>query len=244
MTKFVGQPGAGPVPASGGGWSARRAPCRRCVRPAGLLGALAGIVLVGGLVAACQNGARSGDPTATRSGVAASAEPQGTGPTATPTHPDPEPRADEFDAAVPPERPAGLSGEPSEDSAAQVARYFHELAAYAFATGDLATWKAMSSDGCRFCAAVVGKVEAEAAAGEHREGGRVQVLDVQAYHHKGDQYAALVTLREHESRVIAADGSVASEVDYKQDVQLEMLLTWNRSGWVVDGVDIKYANRL
>ncbi len=61
---------------------------------------------------------------------------------------------------------------------------------------------------------------------------------------RGEQYAALVTIRENESRVIAPDGSVDGEVDYKQDVQLEMLLTWNGTSWVVDGVDVKYANKL
>lgn len=199
--------------------------------------ALSGVSIIGVfvLLAACSGGGDAvADPRRTPSPSSASPTPG----------PDPTQSESASDTTIPPVRPAGADGPPSEEAAGEAASYFHELASYAFATGDLELWKAMSSESCRFCAAVVDQVEAEAAAGKHREGGQVQVLDVQAYHHENQQYAALVTLREHESRVIASDGSVDGEVDYKQDVQLEMLMTWNGTGWIVDGVDVKYANKL
>ena len=199
------------------------------------------VSLTGALVvlAGCSGGDESpADPTSTPSPSEAGSTPA-PAPTASPTR-----AAGDSDTTIPPARPAGLAGPPSEQAAGEAATYFHELAPYAFATGDLQAWNAMSSESCSFCTAIAAQIEAEAAAGKHREGGQVQVLDVQSYHHKKQQYAALVTLREYESRVIASDGSVDGEVDYKQDVQLEMLLTWNGTGWVVDGVDVKYANKL
>ncbi len=203
--------------------------------------AVAAVTFAGALVvvAGCDSSTPSANATTTAAATATPSHEASPTPTVTQTD-----GVDEFDATVAPEPPAGLDGPPSEEAAGQAASYFHELAPYAFATGDVEAWKAMSADSCKFCAAIAKQVEEEAAAGKRREGGRVDVLDVQAYHHKGEQYAALVTIRENESRVIAPDGSVDGEVDYKQDVQLEMLLTWNGTSWVVDGVDVKYANKL
>lgn len=177
------------------------------------------------------------------------AEPTPSGPaTATATRtprplpsPTPSPAADEADVTIPPEPPAALQGPATEGNASLVAGYFHELHAYAFATGDLTAWRELSSDSCNFCAGVVERVEAEFAEGKHHVGGQIELLSVRTFHYRDQQYDSVIVLREHPSKIVAADGSFETDLEQAQDVTLEMLLTWTGERWVIDGVDIKYT---
>lgn len=199
---------------------------------------LAGLVVA--VLAGCTGGTPSTDPTTTRPRAVVTTTPS---PPLTPSAA-PTADAEEFDASVPPEPPAGLQGPPSEEAAAEASEYFLSLFPYAFATGDLTTWKAMSADSCKYCAGTVEKVELEASQKKHRVGGRIEVLDVQAFHHVDQQYATTVRFHEHESQLIAADGTVEKDIDYVLDGAFEMLLTWTEHGWVIDGVDLKWTGKL
>ena len=92
-------------------------------------------------------------------------------PTPTPTPTDP--------AAVPPERPEAMDTVDVAGAEA-FATYFIELFPYAYATGDTDAFRAHSHPECIFCADLISKAEAQAAAGGHTEGGLIEVQEVTA----------------------------------------------------------------
>lgn len=201
--------------------------------------ALAGTLLIG--TAACDSGAPGAETTAA---------PSATG-RPTPTHaatekpkpsPTPTPTADAFDATIPPERPAGLDGPASEKTAAEAAKYFLALFPYAFATGDLTQWRAMSGDSCKYCSGTVDQVEAEQAEGKRRTGGRIEVTYSDSVLVGKQQYGVGLTVREHPGTLFRADGSVEKDIDYVLEAHMEFLVSWTGSGWKIDGVEIKWSN--
>ncbi|WP_157732612.1 DUF6318 family protein [Cellulomonas sp. PSBB021] len=164
-------------------------------------------------------------------------------PTGKPTPiPSPTSTAEDFDATIPPKRPTALDGPPSEESAAEAAKYFLALFPYVFATGDLAEWRAMSGESCKYCAGTVEQVETEQAAGKRRTGGRIEIDYADSVLVDGRQYGVGVTFREHEGKLFRSDGSVEKDIDYVLEARMEFLVSWTEHGWRVDGVDIKWSN--
>ena len=192
------------------------------------------------LVAGCDGGTPSVDATATRAAPTMSVTPK-PAPISTPTVNAPgTPSPIDFDASKPPRRPAALDGPASEETVAEVARYFISLFPYVFSTGDLANWEALSGSDCEWCADIADIVKSDFDAGKRREGGRMDFVDVQAFHDRGQDYVAVVRLREQPSRVLASDGSVVSTTDHVQDAKLELGLRWTGDAWSVlrVGVDL------
>ena len=70
-----------------------------------------------------------------------------------------------------PDRPAAMD-EVSTDGAIAAATYFLQLYPYAYNTGDLTEWKALSHPECMFCASVVDNVTAMHEQGHRSEGAR------------------------------------------------------------------------
>ncbi len=66
------------------------------------------------------------------------------------------------------------------EGAVAAAQYFLELYPYAYSTGDLEQWKAMSHPDCVFCASVVENVEALHADGGYEVGGELVFESVTA----------------------------------------------------------------
>lgn len=77
------------------------------------------------------------------------------------------------DVTSPPQRPDTdrVDGKTAE----AVCVYVFELFPYAFATGDLTEWRALSHPECVFCTQVIAEVEALVALGNHVEGGGTRV---------------------------------------------------------------------
>lgn len=102
--------------------------------------------------------------------------PEWTPTAATPiAQPTPTPSPDP--ATIKPERPTAMNTFDSAGAEA-VAVYYMDLYAYAYATGDLEEWRALSHPDCIFCRSVIEHVEAQAAAGQHSTGGTVLITDV------------------------------------------------------------------
>ncbi|WP_222592952.1 DUF6318 family protein, partial [Cellulomonas persica] len=178
------------------------------------------------------------DPTTTKPGSAASVSPTPSAessptPTASAT-----PALFDFDASVAPSRPDGLSGPPSEETVGEAARYFVALFPYIFATGDLAQWESVSGSDCEWCGDIADVVRKDVAAGKRREGGRMDIQDLQVFHDRDEMYYAVVRLKEQPSRVLAADGSVVETTDFVQDAKLEVGLGWTGETWSVTSVGV------
>ncbi len=91
--------------------------------------------------------------------------PSSTSTTTAPATPAPSPTR-----SAPPERPAAMDRDDLEGAKA-AAQYFLELYPYAYNTGDLTEWTAMSHPECIFCASVIENVEALHAEGGYEVGG-------------------------------------------------------------------------
>lgn len=210
----------------------------RAPGPRPRLVAAAGLVVVLVLVAACQGVTSSAESTTVSPTVTTSAQ----SPPSSSLSPAPSvthgAAGISFDASVAPSRPAGLLGPPSEKAADEAARYFVSLFPYVFATGDLESWESMSGTECEWCAAIAGIVRTEIAAGKRREGGRMDVADVQAFHDSGEKYVVVVRLLEQPSRVLGSDGTVVERTDFVQDAKLELALRWSGETWSVTSVGV------
>lgn len=66
------------------------------------------------------------------------------------------------------------------DGAEAAAQYFLQLYPYAYNTGDLTEWEAMSHPECAFCASVIDRVTALHAEGGYETGGEMVVEEVTA----------------------------------------------------------------
>ncbi len=210
--------------------------------------AVAAIAFAGALLllTACDSGTRSADtvPTTVRPPTAELATTPNAYPSTAPTSRVTAPAPiEEFDATVPPERPAALEGPPTEANAEKAAIYFISLFPYAFATGDLGAWKAMSGESCQYCSGIAGQVRSEQDAGQRRVGGRIEFFDVSAIHLGGHQYVVGATIKEHEGQLLGADGSVEKDTDYVLDARMELAVRWSEMGWFVDGLEIKWSGK-
>lgn len=199
---------------------------------ASLAGALA-------LVAGCDGSAPAAAPTTPLPVATVSRTPD---PSPTPTTTS---DVAEFDVTVPPARPAGLDGPPSEETAKDVATYFVLLSPYVFATGDFSEWKALSGKSCKYCASTVAQVEDERGAGKQRTGNRLEIQDVQAVemHQKDGRYIVGITMKEHEGQLLRADGTVEEDSNYVLEMRVEVLAAWTGTTWSIDGVDIQWSQK-
>jgi hypothetical protein len=123
------------------------------------------------------------------------------------------------------------------DGAIAAARYFISLYPYAYATGDLAAWTAMSEPGCRYCAGVTQSVGQMHAKGSRIEGGEVSVTGTTAYPLvlATGVYPIDLTLLEGASRELALDGSATNAMDGGK-VLAQLDVVRGAAGWVVRAV--------
>ena len=178
------------------------------------LGALvAGLVVGLGGLAACDGGADPA-PTVTRTPVESSSPEPTPPPTPTPVDP----------AAVPPERPAAMDTV-DEAGAEAVARYFLDLYAYVYATGDLEAWRELSHPECVFCASVITNVEEQVAAGHRSEGGEVDVETMEVIGLVDGHFSVTATIGQAVSTEYDGEGNVVSTSS--GDPALVTFAIWN-----------------
>lgn len=100
------------------------------------------------------------------------------------------------------------------EGAIAAAQYFLELYPYAYNTGDLTAWKAMSHPECIFCASVVENVEELHAAGGYEVGGDIVIESVTASEPvAGNEYFAVdLTVVQSAAKEFDATGQVVREI--------------------------------
>ncbi|UJP40135.1 DUF6318 family protein [Cellulomonas palmilytica] len=202
--------------------------------PAALMLALATLTL-----AACTS--QIPDPSTTTASPSASlvAEPA---PSASPTPPPPVPSpsatTEVQDVTVPPERPAALSGPATEESAKAVGRYVLSLVPYAFATGDLTEWNALSGEPCNYCKSVRETVTDIFDAGGHGTGGALELGFTSAFDLGHGEFVVGLEYYEAPAQTVARDGTVTDETTETASYKANLSLVWSGSSWKVKGVQV------
>jgi len=146
--------------------------------------------------------------------------------------PTPMPTPTDF-AAVAPVRPAAMD-EVSNAGAEAVAVYFLELYPYAYATNDLAEWRALSHPECVFCASVVTNIEEHVAANRRAEGGELTITLVNSLEvDVGEWWTVDVELIESPVRVLDVDGAVVSGQPDTITLHMDLAVIRQEGQWLV-----------
>lgn len=139
-----------------------------------------------------------------------------------------------------PQRPATMDRDDVEGAIA-AAQYFLELYPYAYNTGDLTEWKALSHPECIFCASVVEGVEELHASGGYQTGGEIEWVSVSAQSGISDSRAAVdLIARQQSTQQHALDSS--EEVSAGGQARLFVDLVQSE-GWLVRGVDVEVLDQ-
>lgn len=127
--------------------------------------------------------------------------------------------------------------EPTGNGAAAAAAYFLQLYPYAYATGDLVEWSAMSDAACGFCSNVRDDVTRIASSGHRDDESRVSVVSQRGVEIVDDEsFSAVVVVDQTPSRELAPDGSVVASDDGGR-FEMTFALRWSDS-WRVMEVDV------
>lgn len=123
------------------------------------------------------------------------------------------------------------------EGAIAAAQYFLELYPYAYNTGDLTAWKAMSHPECIFCASVVENVEELHAAGGYQTGGEIEWVETNAYRLDASGKFSVDAIAQQFPTTEQRDG--ISEV-ISEGGRARLYIDLQREGdWLVRGVDVK-----
>jgi hypothetical protein len=132
-----------------------------------------------------------------------------------------------------PERPAAMD-RADADGAIAAATYFISLYPYAYATGDLAAWTAMSDPACAFCRSVVGHVTEMRSLGHTSQGPSISVSSVQnGPTANPGSFAIEMHVKQGPSIERDAAGAVVDRVDESKTLFLVVALEHDRAGWIV-----------
>lgn len=131
---------------------------------------------------------------------------------------------------------------PSIDGAVEVARYYLALYAYAYATGDLADWRAVSDESCVFCGSVMTNVEAMQSLGHKQLESGTEIHEARGTEvNPGTFYSVDVQATQGATTEVDADGAVVG-TSASSEYALLFALDWN-GGWTVREVDVTADER-
>ena len=136
-----------------------------------------------------------------------------------------------------PSRPAAMARGDVEGAEA-AARYFLSLYPYAYSTGDLEEWIALSDPECVFCASVVDDVRELRSRDAFQTGGEIGWISVDASQDGDLRFRVDVTATE--SPAYEIEGGEATIVSSGGQSELAFLLEWDGS-WTVLGVAVEAA---
>lgn len=122
------------------------------------------------------------------------------------------------------------------EGAKAAAQYFLSLYPYAYNTGDLTEWRAMSHPECVFCASVIENVEALHAQGGYQTGGEITWLSVEGA--GATTGTASVDAVAEQTPTALVIGSEVEEVSSGGRASLFIDLIWS-NGWQIRGVDVE-----
>ncbi|WP_167202397.1 DUF6318 family protein [Actinomyces respiraculi] len=137
-----------------------------------------------------------------------------------------------------PERPATID-QFTPEGAIATAEYFMALYPYAYATGDLSAWQAMSDPHCIFCTNVIDNVTEQ-----HSAGGWT---DPQTQEQQATAYGAadtdlniwLITLHVSHPESVDHDGSGGTSTVNAEDITFVLQLRWDGKTWIVEAGEIR-----
>lgn len=134
---------------------------------------------------------------------------------------------------APPERPAAMDRTDAEGAIA-AATYFIDLYSYAYATGDVAEWKAMSDPECVFCAGLTEDVQTAAADGTRFVGGELTIAssDVRPGE-SASVFRVDLTVSQAAFQEIDKSGAVASAGAGTESAVVTAVLVHGQQGWLV-----------
>ena len=124
------------------------------------------------------------------------------------------------------------------DGAIAAATYFISLYPYAYASGDLLAWNAMSDPACIFCASVTGNVGEMVARGNRLTGGAIGWLaqPIHTPHENSLSEVHLVASQDASTEVDQSGMTVSTSS--ASDADIVVLLTFDRTQWSIRGVDL------
>lgn len=132
-----------------------------------------------------------------------------------------------------PERPAAMD-RADADGAIAAATYFIALYSYAYATGDLVGWTAMSDPACVFCAGLTKDVQAASGTGASVVGGDLTVASKTAAPGKdAGVFRVDLTVSQSAFQVINRSGAVTSAGVGSRGATVTAVLVHRREGWLV-----------
>lgn len=122
------------------------------------------------------------------------------------------------------------------EGAKAAAQYFLSLYPYAYNTGDLTEWRAMSHPECIFCASVIENVEALHAQGGYQTGGEITWLSIEA--RNGELGEFFVDIRAEEAPALEWLNGSSTEASSGgvSDLYFDLVAA---NGWSVRGVGIQ-----
>ncbi|GIG22486.1 hypothetical protein Cch01nite_32100 [Cellulomonas chitinilytica] len=137
--------------------------------------------------------------------------------------------------------PSAEMAQPSAGGAVAAAKYYLELYRYAFATGDLEGFTAMSATDCTFCADVIGDIE-QMVLVKHTnppatiEFARANGIEVVP----GQSYGADLEVHQGAWTEVDSTGKVTDRGG-PSSVQMYFALGWTDNAWLVRQVDVHDA---
>ena len=178
----------------------------------------------------------SSSPTVSASGAASASGSASPTPVASAT-PTALPAWGPLPDGVAPARPAALDQPPTLDGAKAVAVYFLLLYPYAYQTGDLAAWNALSHPACAFCSDTAVHVRQQAAGGQHSTGGNVSVAKLDGTEvDVGHFFEIQAIIHETTSHTVDSFGSVVEDIAQGATF-VDMVVLFEDGSWTVRGVD-------
>ncbi len=123
------------------------------------------------------------------------------------------------------------------EGAKAAAQYFLSLYPYAYNTGDLTEWKAMSHPECVFCASVIENVEALHAQGGYQTGGEITWLNVEGAGNASTGTASVDAVAE-QAPTAQVIGSQVEEISAGGRASVYIDLIWSND-WQIRGVDVE-----
>jgi hypothetical protein len=138
-----------------------------------------------------------------------------------------------------PTRPAAMD-EVSTDGAIAAATYFLQLYPYAYNTGDLTEWKALSHPECKFCASVVDDVTATFAKQHHSEGGGFEVAESSGSEiDPGKWFSVTILADQLPWTELDSSGTVVDSDPESHTIDVVFAVVVGDSGWLIRGVQIE-----
>ena len=132
-----------------------------------------------------------------------------------------------------PERPAGMD-EFTIEGAVATGEYFLSLYLYAFATGDLSDWQAMSTPECGFCNNVITKVTKLHAAGGWVDPWPQEAVATQYGVADEDPNVWVVSFHLSHEAGVRHDGLGGTSTVKAEDLTFALQMRWTGQTWIVE----------